>query len=749
MTQPNTLIQLKRGTAAALTNTNPTLAAGEPCLETDTGKIKYGNGTVSWNDLPYAYTTLTAVNGGEVAPTITAGVPLTIPSLALWLQADDDATVHINASGVSQFSDKSNTAHHAVQAKTKYRPKYSATINDLNVLSFNAGQTALTGAVDITDDFTLFVVFRQTATSENARIFALNRDTNLDTHYSGVIPCAINAAGDEVGVFVGGTHVAGQSIATGQTVVYAVKREGTTVTTSINGGEPVTATVATAALLNYFAIGAARHNYEVGGFSGEIAEAVLYARALNSNENTEIVSYLNRWIADPYWSQVQLRANFDADFTDLSTAEFTFVNSGSVAIDTAIKKFGAASAAFNSTNFLSVDATSMPQFGVNGVPYTLELWAYVPSSYSAGVRVLMARSNGTTSWSNGLQCNLYLYNTELHYEFALDNAGSTANLVASNFPTDTWTYIAVSYDGTTTRLFVDGEQAQQATDAYISVDAPTILTFGVQNDDFYFVGNIDDIRLTIGPDGGRYTENFTPPLTALPVSGPIVPVGMYEELTGFWPMNEANSIRYDLSPAGHDLYLSGDAGYGSDVPSVAGVISNAAQFGDGSDFLRRTGTDFFTSAMTLSFWVKVSDTATATDFVENWSTNQSSGQVSVGLNSSGKIEVKLRTTSAVYTLETSETISNDTWYYVCARYNNTANVLSLRVNTTLDSVSTAGSLAATTNSFNVGAGELGASPPAQVFVIDSLATWNKALADAEVDSLYNYGDGRETLNANW
>lgn len=46
-------IQLRRGTAAAITSANPTLAAGEPVFETDTGKMKIGDGTSAWTALAY------------------------------------------------------------------------------------------------------------------------------------------------------------------------------------------------------------------------------------------------------------------------------------------------------------------------------------------------------------------------------------------------------------------------------------------------------------------------------------------------------------------------------------------------------------------------------------------------------------------------------------------------------------------------------------------------------------------------
>lgn len=49
-----TKIQLRRDTAANWTRNNPVLAVGEPGLETDTGIVKYGDGSTAWNSLPYA-----------------------------------------------------------------------------------------------------------------------------------------------------------------------------------------------------------------------------------------------------------------------------------------------------------------------------------------------------------------------------------------------------------------------------------------------------------------------------------------------------------------------------------------------------------------------------------------------------------------------------------------------------------------------------------------------------------------------
>jgi len=59
-------IQLRRDSAANWTATNPVLAQGEPGLETDTSKVKYGDGSTAWNLLDYA-------SGGAGAGDYTTG----------------------------------------------------------------------------------------------------------------------------------------------------------------------------------------------------------------------------------------------------------------------------------------------------------------------------------------------------------------------------------------------------------------------------------------------------------------------------------------------------------------------------------------------------------------------------------------------------------------------------------------------------------------------------------------------------
>lgn len=61
-------IQLRRDTSANWTRVNPVLDDGEPGLEIDTNKVKYGDGNTVWNSLDYALGGLTDVDGVVAFP---------------------------------------------------------------------------------------------------------------------------------------------------------------------------------------------------------------------------------------------------------------------------------------------------------------------------------------------------------------------------------------------------------------------------------------------------------------------------------------------------------------------------------------------------------------------------------------------------------------------------------------------------------------------------------------------------------
>jgi len=82
------VVRPTRGTAAAWTSNNPTLAAGQVGYETDTGKTKIGDGSTAWTSLTYS------TNGDiSLKPTGT-----TDQLCKAWVNFDGTGTPSINES---------------------------------------------------------------------------------------------------------------------------------------------------------------------------------------------------------------------------------------------------------------------------------------------------------------------------------------------------------------------------------------------------------------------------------------------------------------------------------------------------------------------------------------------------------------------------------------------------------------------------------------------------------------------------
>jgi hypothetical protein len=123
-----TQIQIRRGTAAQWTSTNPTLASGELGLETDTGYLKAGNGISAWTALAYinqyglpaivqnaqtgtTYTLVLADNSKMVELSNTSAITVTVPlnssvpfsigSQVVLLQTNTGQVTVVGASGVT------------------------------------------------------------------------------------------------------------------------------------------------------------------------------------------------------------------------------------------------------------------------------------------------------------------------------------------------------------------------------------------------------------------------------------------------------------------------------------------------------------------------------------------------------------------------------------------------------------------------------------------------------------------------
>ena len=151
------IIQLRGGTAKAMSEVNPVLACREIAIELDTGRIKCGDGIRSWNELPYSGLTSPPNDGKayvirngvwEVVPeTVTESHTLTANEvqeqgfrLKYTVAAGHEGDVLLFASGVAQAAGIDFTASGKV---ISWGEQGLANVGRLSGVELKAGETFL------------------------------------------------------------------------------------------------------------------------------------------------------------------------------------------------------------------------------------------------------------------------------------------------------------------------------------------------------------------------------------------------------------------------------------------------------------------------------------------------------------------------------------------------------------------------------------------------------------------------------
>lgn len=101
-------MQQKRGPASNWTSSNPILLAGEIGFETDTNRIKIGDGTKHWNDLSYttAIDELLSAGNNDVSSSISVENATIIDSVTAseWRSLKYVVTMAKNTGGTNKFA---------------------------------------------------------------------------------------------------------------------------------------------------------------------------------------------------------------------------------------------------------------------------------------------------------------------------------------------------------------------------------------------------------------------------------------------------------------------------------------------------------------------------------------------------------------------------------------------------------------------------------------------------------------------
>ena len=194
-------IKLRRDTSANWKTVNPVPVEGEPCFETDTGKLKIGDGINPYNSLAYF------AGGGGGGTDISASLPLVIEDGVLKLQIDGQ-TIQLNTEGqlsanLDELGNEVNTLSRLVTS-----------LQDSKQDKLTAGDN-----ITITDDGTISAVSSGssgdvTAAGDNTFTGA-NTFTGINTFDKIVLPNGEHSKG----IFLEGNHNASISGSNGKMTI--------------------------------------------------------------------------------------------------------------------------------------------------------------------------------------------------------------------------------------------------------------------------------------------------------------------------------------------------------------------------------------------------------------------------------------------------------------------------------------------------------------------------------------------------
>ena len=300
-------------------------------------------------------------------------------------------------------------------------------------------------------------------------------------------------------------------------------------------------------------------------------------------------------------------------------------------------------------DYLSIPDSTDFDLGISNEPFTIEFWFYKNSAAGTHSELGVLRGGGAAAWngSNGHQYRAFQYTDNTLY-WQWWNGSANKSIISSATPAiNTWHHFAVSYDGTTTRAFLNGVVFGTSTEAYAKPSASNITRIGRDPSDSVSThGYHSNVRICKGH--ALYTENFTPSTRELPVhtappKGFVFPAA--DNVTVLLACQSATDATLDSSGR-HTLTANGDVHAQSANPgllrrtlNLTTVTENTGSvYFDGTgDYLdvQENGNDFdFDGDFTIETWIYFNTINTNTwhDFL-----GSSNNSVYLGSSKSGWI----------------------------------------------------------------------------------------------------------------
>jgi len=249
--------------------------------------------------------------------------------------------------------------------------------------------------------------------------------------------------------------------------------------------------------------------------TGSIANQTILYNVTTSQENTITgldlsgnkwdVSVIEEWNSgsgDIYYPSCSLLMHFSGSngsttFIDNSPSVKSISGVGNAQISTTQSKFGGSSGYFDGSSYL-IQTTNITDYIFGTGDFTIEFWLYFNST--ASEQGILGFRPQTT---NGDYPIFYYLSGTLRYN------SSGVDRISFSVSSNIWYHIALSRQGTSTKLFSNGvQQGSTFSDSTNYTASRFILGSNDYNTSTnYFYGYIDELRITKGV--ARYTASFS------------------------------------------------------------------------------------------------------------------------------------------------------------------------------------------------------------------------------------------------
>ena len=305
-----------------------------------------------------------------------------------------------------------------------------------------------------------------------------------------------------------------------------------------------------------------------------------------------------------------------------------------------------------------------------------------------------------------------------------------------------WSYITLTYDGSTVKIYVNGQLSGSTNYTGDIDDSANTLNIGAANTTGYRLdGDIDDVKIY---NYARSTEEILTDynLGMSAMFGRKNEVFMSDGLIGYWKLDESSGNAYDSS------------GNGLTLTNVNSTSYTSGKYGNGADYERGSSQYHYiadneelsiTGDLTLSAWIKPESNTASTmyNIAGKWDTWTDASYLLTQYGDELRFYVD---TASDYVTTTATNLSTSTWYYVAATYNSSSQTATIFVNGEIQTTTTTGTIPSSigddSGRFHIGA-QNSASSASGLYdgIIDNVMLHKTTLSPNQVIELYNWAPG--------